>query len=431
MKSWAASFGFVAVVFALLCAPLLVSRQAGGYADDEDLYYVPAIQQIRAHWPALDLTRDALSALSPGYPYVLATVSFVTGVERIPLRLVTWILSLGLLVLLWRQFPPTAATLGVAALLPLACSNFFVKSASWIVTDNPALLCVTGVLAVTLLSHERRSGWVAGSLAGTATFLRQLHVWTVVPLALRAFSEARTGGHARTWMASLLIPLAVLGLLVAHWHGLVPPAWQNAVALQGSVPAAPLCYLISVFFILGIFYRCGLSSESPGGDWRSPWVGFGAVLGLLIAAIGPTNYDRAAGRWGGYLWSASDSLPMLGHRSLMFLVLAPLGAALLAVMTRQLARQADATVAWLWLGSFLGWAATSVANRLAYHRYYEPTILIFLILWAVLLARGSSAPAGRRVRWLHVLALLQVGITLATAHYNTYGRAMLAAFRSH
>ncbi len=33
----------------------------------------------RAHWPALDLNRDALSAVSPGYAYVLATVSLVTG----------------------------------------------------------------------------------------------------------------------------------------------------------------------------------------------------------------------------------------------------------------------------------------------------------------------------------------------------------------
>lgn len=428
MKPGVSSFGFVALVFLLLCAPLIFSRQAGGYADDEDLYHLPAVRQIRAHWPGLDLNRDALSAISPGYHYVLATVSLVTGPGRIPLRLVTWALSLGLLWLLWRLFPPGTAALGAAALLPLACSNFFIKSASWIVTDNPGLLCVTGVLAVTFFPSGRDRGWRGGLLAGAATFLRQLHVWTVVPLALRCRQVMPADKKIHAWrLVPLLVPLGVLGLLAWHWHGIVPLAWQNAVSLQGSSPVASLCYLLAVFFLVGIFYHLALAQSDHVGDWRRAATWQAAAAGLLLGLLGPTEYSMPAGRWGGYLWSLSTHLPVLGNRSLLFLILTPLGAALLAVMTRQLARQSQPATAWLWLGSFLAWAATSLASRLAFHRYFEPTILIFLILWVLLVVRGPLALPGVRVRRLQALAVIQGVITLATAHYQTYGRGLLTA----
>jgi hypothetical protein len=429
MKAWPSSLGFVALVFFLLCLPLVLSTRAGGYADDEDLYHLPAVRQIRAHWPALDLNRDALSAVSPGYAYVLATVSLVTGPSRLALRGVTWGLSLALLVLLWRAFPAATAGMAAASVLPLACSNFFVKSASWIVTDNPALLCVAGALTMVFLRPGLRDQWLGGLSAGAATFLRQVHVWAAVPLGLRAVQEIRANPHSRWRVRALLpalIPLGVLGLLAARWHGLVPLAWQSAVALQGGLPVTPLCYLLAVFFLLGVFYQLALPPENPWIEACSRPVLAAGALGLVVALVGPTNYDVAAGRWGGYLWSATPHLPVVGQRSVLFVILTPLGAALLAVMSRRLARQSGAGVAWLWLGSFLAWAATSLSNRLVFHRYFEPTILVFLIFWSLLLLRSPvPSPAIRPVR-LYALAVGQGLITLATAHYQTYGQAFLA-----
>ena len=428
MKPRFSSFGFVALVFSLLCLPLVLSTSTGGYADDEDLYHLPAVRQIREHWPALDLNRDALSAISPGYPYVLATVSLVTGIHRLTLRLVTFALSLALLALLWRLYPPASASLAVAALLPLACSNFFIKSSCWIVTDNPGLLCAAGALAAAFLLTGRRGGWIGGLAAGAATFMRQVHVWTLFPLTIHALQQINspTAPKPRALLlVPLLIPLAVLGVLVAHWHGLVPPAWQSAVALQGSVSATPLCYLLAVFFLLGVFYQLALPAEDRRADWRSASTLGAGAIGLVLVLISPTDYNVPTGRWGGYLWSAAAHLPAFGSRSILFLVLTPLGAALLGVMTRRLARQAGSGLAWLWLGSLLAWAATTLSNRLVFHRYFEPTILIFLIFWILLMVRGVSSPPVFRLTRLHALALAQVLITLATAHYQTYGRALL------
>ena len=175
--------------------------------------------------------------------------------------------------------------------------------------------------------------------------------------------------------------MAVLGLLISQWHGLVPPIWQSAVALQGPLTATPLCYLLSVFFLLGAFYHFAVSDDTRWADWRGRPTWIAAALGLLVVLFSPTDYNVPSGRWGGYLWWASNRLPVIGHGSLLFVLLAPAGAALLAVMTRRLVRQAGSRLAWLWLGSFLAWAATALSNRLVFHRYFEPTILVFLVFW--------------------------------------------------
>ena len=424
MKPGLSSFAFVTLVFALLCFPLVFSTRTGGYADDEDNYYLPAVRQIRDHWPALDLTRDALSAVSPGYPYLLATVSFATGPGRVALRLVTWGLSLALLGLLWRLFPSAASIVATAALLPLACSNFFVKSASWIVTDNPALLCATGALAAVFLLPSSRGGWLGGLAAGAATFLRQVHVWTAFPVALRAVPRFRPKQAPRSPVRALLpalIPLAVLGLLAARWHGLVPPQWQEAVALRGPLTGAPLCYLLAVFVLLGAFYQWALPTDGAWTDWSARPTLIAGAAGLVLILANPSNYDMPAGRWGGYLWSAAAHLPVIGQRSLLFVMLVPAGAALLAVMTRRLARHAGSGLAWLWVGSFLAWAATALSNRLVFHRYFESTILVFLVFWVLLLIRAQPGLPAFRANRLYALALAQGLITLATAHYQTYG----------
>ncbi len=120
--------------------------------------------------------------------------------------------------------------------------------------------------------------------------------------------------------------------------------------------------------------------------------GLAGGVGLVLVLLSPTDYNLPAGRWGGYLWSAASRLPVFsGHLRPVPRPHAALGAALLAVMTRRLAHQAGAGVAWLWLGmSFLAWVATTLSNRLVFHRYFEPTILIFLIFWILLMVRGVT-----------------------------------------
>jgi hypothetical protein len=397
-------------------------------ASDEKAYHLLAVRQIRAHWPKLDLDRDSVSAISPGYHYVLAGLSFITGDGRRSLRFVTWSVSLALLWLLWRLFPVTRRELALAALLPLAFSNFFVKSASWIMTDNPALFCTAATLALCFRGSDR-SVWASAALAGTATFFRQMNVWTAFPVAFQTFSKETKSKRCLAILASLL-PLAVVSVLIWHWHGVVPPSWQNRTYQSDRTSAsAAVCYILSVFFVLGIFYWLAIPSENRRQGNVSRWALLGgAGGGLLLALASRTDYNVEAGRWGGYLWEAAARFPLLGGRSVVFIVLAPCGGALLAIMTSALVRCGGRQMAALWLGSYGAWAATFLPNRQIFHRYYEPNTLMFLIFWLILFLRHSPDATFKRPLPLLALGAAQLTITFCIVYPETYGRPL---FRSH
>jgi hypothetical protein len=293
-----APFLWVALLFAGLCLPLVWSDRTTNYTSDEDLYHLPAVRQIRAHWPALDLRRDSLSATAPGYHYLLATLSLVTGSERRPLRLATFAVSLALLGLLWGLFPREHAVLGAAAVLPLAASNFFVKSASWIVTDNPALLAMTATLALILLAPRPCTTAWAGGMAAVTVFVRQMYAWLVAPILLRVWFDCRGGrdGARWTWALAALPPLGIVGLLAIAWGGLVPPGWRDVVHdPAGTNPAAPLAYGLAVLGLLGGFYYFVMAQANWRRDFGRWSTRIGAGLGLALTLAGPT-YSFDAGR---------------------------------------------------------------------------------------------------------------------------------------
>jgi hypothetical protein len=412
----------VALLFAALCLPLVWSNRTSNYTYDEDQYHLPAVRQIRAHWPGLDLRHDSLSATAPGYHYLLATLSWVTGSDRRPLRLVTFAVSLALLGLLWVVFPREHAVLGASAVLPLATSNFFVKSASWIVTDNPALLAMTATLALILLAPRPAATAWAGGWAAAAVFIRQMYAWLVAPILLRVWFDRRSGrdGARWTWALAALPPLAVVGLLAIAWGGLVPPAWHEAHYPAGANPAAPLVCGLAVLGGMGGFYYCALART----NWRTDFGGWsariGAGLGLALALAGPTTRSMPAGRWGGYLWDLAEHLPAPAGRSIVFLGLAPLGGAIAGVLFERLRVESGHATAWLWLASYTAWLLSYAPNRLVFQRYFEPATLVFLVFWLLLILRARPE---RHPAWcgpLGVLAVAQVMITLLTAHYRVF-----------
>jgi hypothetical protein len=418
------TFLWVALLFSALCLPPLLSGRRSNFTSDEATYYLPAIKQIRAHWPALDLQRDSLSATAPGYQYLLATIALVTGVHRVPLRLATFAASLVLLWLLWRSFPLRQRPLATAAILALACSNFYVKSASWIVTDNAALLAMTGALFSLLLSSANSvaaTAW-SGVLGAAATFIRQIDVWLAVPMAWRAWCQHMSGrGRTGLWiMAAPLAPIVVLALLIIAWHGVVPPRWAAVHYPRGVNFAAPLVYELAITGCLGGFFCVTVA----GSEWRknlgNRWAAVGAGVGFILALAGATSPSVPAGRWGGYFWVLAGLLPAPAGRSIVFLLLAPLGLWLAVTMFHHLKAAAGAKTATSWAGSGLMWAISNAANREVFQRYFEPAILIFMILWLALIVRNR--PDTQPVRWtpLAMLAVGQFGLTVITVHYQVF-----------
>ena len=419
MNSHTRAFLGVAVLFAALCLPLILT-QGGGYSYDEANYHIPAILQIRSHWPRLDIERDSLSATPPGYHYFLATLSLVIGQGRLNLRLVNWGVSLALLGVLWWRFDARRRNLALMGILPLLASNFFVKSASWVVTDNAALLGTAVVLLGALADTQGPPTWAQGVVAAATTFVRQTCVWLAAPIAFRAL---RLRGWSRLQVLASLMPILVLGFLYSRWEGMVPRVWRTA-AVQGGGTAnglAAIAYILTVFFLLGAAYFCVVSAK---GDWRldlcGKWAAIGSVLGILAAVGGPNDFDRSAGRWGGYLWALIAAIPAAFHRSVFLMVMAPLGGALLGAMCASLSRRAGRARAAIWAGSYGAWAATYLPNRQVFQRYYEPATLIFLILWLALSTDGLPAVRIRRMWPLAGVSLVQLAITFLFAYGRTF-----------
>jgi hypothetical protein len=419
----AISLGLVLLLFCAACLPLSLSSRHGNFADDEQSYYLPSVEQIAAHWPSLDLAAASASATSPGYSYFLAGISKLTGSDPRTLRLITIGLSAATLLVLALMFRAPAGMAGCVAILPLAASNFFIKSASWVVTDNAALFWMCASLyALWRCSDNPKWALPAGASAAAAIFVRQLHAWLVVPIGCVAVASAgasKAGLSVSTrvmaWLA-LIPPVAVLLWLYHAWGGLVPPRWQGVH--DAGLHLASVACALSVFAGLGTFYF--LSVELPSGALRRRLgreSAVGGAAGLLLGVVARNGMDRAEGRWGGYFWMLVQHTPTLWGRSVLVVAGSILGGMLLGAMARHLRETAGTALAWLWLVSVLSWLAACGLNRLAFQRYFEPPILVFLISWLALVCRGSEGKeCPVRYLPLAILVAAELVITVATVH---------------
>ncbi|MCW5550907.1 MAG: hypothetical protein KIS67_01950 [Verrucomicrobiae bacterium] len=421
MKAYKASMVFAPLamvgLFLILTVPVIEFGEAGTYDADETRYHYPTVQKILSKWPAVDLANDPDSAVSPGYHYFLATILHFAGGGIHTLRYVNLLFSLGVPLALFfyaRRF--TADWQVCLMLLPLVSSNYLVKAACWVVTDNAALLLA--VITLLLLFSGRDSSkqlCAAGGVAALATFTRQLHVWLAIPIAVSGVffvSKTRTFSRLVLAVAAGFAPLVILVILYQAWNGFVPPAWES---MSVKLSLCPIAYILSVFAIFGVFFVPFQSVRQAGAWLVDLRVQLAAAFGLATAVLTPTSYSHAEGRWGGYLWEVARHLPVIWDRSVLFAAAAPVGAALVAIMFIEIKRTGATREAFLWIASVAGWGVSFVINRQVFHRYYEPMVLAFLLI-AVFQLHTSASPKPMKLplRRMMALGVMQIIITAAT-----------------
>jgi hypothetical protein len=215
------------------------------------------------------------------------------------------------------------------------------------------------------------------------------------------------------WAAASCFPILIVAGLYSAWGGIVPPQWNRLYV--GSISPVPIAYILSITTLLGSFYY----ALYPGAvAIRSAlWVP-ALALGVGLAASAPTTYGRIFGHWGGYLWELVRILPAPLDRSIVFMLLAPIGVVLVIGFYRGIRAMGHHQQALTWLISILAWSASFLPNRLIYQRYYEPMILIFCAL-AVAMSATIKLGNGQRLLLL-ALTVIQVAITFATAWWRTF-----------
>ncbi len=398
---------------------------AGRGAWDATVYHEPLVRALADTWPRFDLA-DPLSATTPGYHIVLATLDAIGIGSTASLRLASALIGSTLIAMLcaWcvRRVRPLDAFL---LALPIAASIYTFQASAFILPDNLAWIGVLVILACCLRDPPGFRPLIVASIALPAlVFTRQVHLWAAAPIWLAAWLGVRdtTPGlfaspASRIPRTATAVALTVPGFLVVgwffrHWGGAVPPRFQGD--MSGGNPATPAFILL----------QCSILAVGFG-PWILPGVlslirdhGRVALLaiaiGLALAIAPDTSFDRDAGRYSGW-WALARVTPDIGGRlNTAMLLLAPLGALVVAGSLSGLTHRAR----WTLLGALVAFAAAQSATAYAWQRYHEPFLIVLFAL-----ASASQPPHLRRTPFaaLRVPAMLVFCAGLAWISISAIG----------
>ena len=383
---------------------------------DERTWHMPAVAQISAKWPALDLVSDCLSASPPGCHWILAGLSKITGGGTNTVRIWNACFGIGLIGLIAVWLARRLETIDAALLTGgFAASNFVVKSAAWVLTDNAGLVFATASL---LLMFSSRGGKDKGGLllsvgATLSIWMRHIQAWILAPLCLHCYFSApkQSGFLARlTRCAWCLLPIVSLILFFASWRGLVPPQWRSASVGMTLCPQSYTLTMAGLFlpFLMPLRYL-----RFTHWKHEKHWLLIAGLVALSITLVTPTAYNFEQGRWGGYVWAIAARFPVLAERSIFFMVMAPVGAVLWMLLWRGVQREVGQVQGNLWGIACVAWLASLLVSRLVFQRYYEPMFLV-LTLIGVALAQGKQSRGVDKLR-VSLFLLVQIAITVHTA----------------
>ena len=415
----------IAAAFLALFLPAstvaLLGFNAGRGAWDATVYHEPFVRQLAADFPRFDLS-NPLTATTPGYHILLAGLSQIGLGSTLSLRLITALFG-GLLIAalaawLTRRVRPLDAVL---LSLPLAASIYTFQASAFILPDNPAWLLVFLIIALCLRDPPGLGRLaLAAALTALLVFTRQVHLWAAGVVWLAAWlGVTRTDPGLFTHLPrriprtlaafSITLPaVAIVAWFIHHWGGLTPPRFQGD--MHGGNPATPAFILVQIVVLAIGFGPWLLPAVLRAARDHAAILLAAAALGLLLALIPATTTEPAAGRYSGW-WAVNAKAPVLfGRNSTLFLILAPIGAMLIAGPLLALPHRAR----WTLLGALTAFTLAQSATFFSWQRYHEPFLILFLAMLA-----GLQPPELRRTPFarlrapaMALLCLLLVAISV-------------------
>lgn len=427
----------VALFLALTWPAILSGREGTSEAYDQRHYHEPVIEKIVEQWPHPDFV-NYRSATTPGYHLLMATIKRYLTDSPIIVRLISNLFSLGFLLVVFgcalRYATPWQALMLV---MPLACSTYLLAGSIWLTTDNLGWLFVSVALGAAVMSKPTAARFALGGIAVLAvTFVRQIHIWTAAPVALAALLQSplanslpktlRHDDHnqQQTWLpliaAGFFIAaaFALLGAFVLAWGGLTPPAFTEQHARGPNLATIPLT--LSLVGVFGMFFLPAFGGYREAFAFRSRTVVLVAIAAAVLCMLMPTSYAFDDGRRGGPLWHIVRLLPVFADRSIVFPLLAAVGALVLLQAWRSVVAAGNRQPAMILLLGMLGWVLAQSMNFQAWQRYCEPIILVMLIWLAALAQPHQTERAANRAAlpqrwWIGPIALSIVQFSLTAA----------------
>ncbi len=448
---WLATL-LIGVLLVPAAALWVIGWTRGRAACDQYEYHLKAILKFAGELPRPDL-HDYLSATTPGYHLLMAVVARTVSQNPILLQVVAALMTVGLFLLLARMMSRAGLDrcrtwLELATLaLPCVASPYVFTSGVWLLPDNAGWLLAMIVVMTSMRYRQTSSTLMFGGLAlAVLVLVRQSHVWAAAPLLAAGWlsttrasdeglSDAVRQPGRRISMTLVAVfacvpAVVILAAFVRLWHGLTPPSFQvQHVVKNGSIINwATVPFILSLIAVFSLFF-VGWMWTGVERVWREsrPMVVLAAVGAAAWAAIPETTFlrePRSGGLWGIVGVMDGAGLSIAHHSSPLILVLAPLGAIMLAGWLAIVDDKRRGIVATA-VGAFI---AAQSANANCWQRYHEPFLLMLFALLAArygaaaieagTIRRGSALAAWRVAGPLALTALLAV----VTAGGMLYGR---------
>ncbi|GFE69604.1 hypothetical protein [Chroococcus sp. FPU101] len=387
----------IALIFIAIVIPGIIYDKSNSFqAIDQNYYHLPQVEIFVKDSMDFGKLYPSKTATTPGYHLALSWVAktFNHGqadANAFPVRLVNALFGLGLLLSVWWLIylgGNNNIANSTYLVLPFLFSYQFLGSSIWVMTDNASLLWVTLTLLLLILPISlNRDHWtlsLAGIFASLAVFYRQTHIWLIVPTLLRLLKSSTKQFNGWLYLLALLPACLVLGYFLALWHGLLPPEFVSEhISKSKQINWTVLPFVSSLFAIFSLFYTGYLVrelKEIKASELYGMLI-ISLIIGLSLAILFPSNYDKAAGRYGGWLWILVKSLPTVQDRSILFLFLSPLGTVLMSLWYKVTTFNKNSNDL-LILFSMIAWTIVGTSSMRTYQRYYEPLILITLAFLA-------------------------------------------------
>lgn len=377
-------------------------------AFDQKLYHLPVIREFARTWPRFE-TWDYLSATTPGYHIVMATVMKVCGDGTVPLQIVTALITGVMLWLLARDARTRLVPLAVAAVcVPIVASPYTLFPAAFILPDNMGWLGVAAMILMSLRPLTGRTLLASVVVLCGLVLTRQVHIWTVglfwlndwlgeeddptVPWPSSVFAKPFMRVNRTIGAIAFSVPaFVILYLFVQYWGGLVPQRFAEQIPpatlsrVMGSA-AAPM--VLSMLGAYSVFFG-GFLWQPLRTLWREhKGVLIGAaVVGVVLSVIPHTTADFDAGRRG-VLWSIGMKGPVYAGRSVVVTMLSAWGAVCAAAWLLACNRR-DRTIL---IAALVGFSVSQLPSQQLWHRYFDPFVLVMLVFFASRAARIEMRP---------------------------------------
>jgi hypothetical protein len=344
------------------------------FSYDEFEHHYPVILQFCKELPFPNI-KNYNSATAPLFHILFAIAGKITGTDIQHLRMINFLITILAVILLFKllidhfSLPYPVALLSC---LLFELSPYFFREAFVVMTDNlPVLWLVLFMNYYLKFKKDRMMQNYALSMffVMLLCLTRQTYLYILLPVTIDIIG-AKDLKHSRI-LLFLILFLSILPtlLLFVVWKGLTPPQFQERHTDSSLLNLKPILYGFSVLGFYALFIA-GKEIYRSFLNLKKIKIVCGILLGWALLVFFPLikiKHDF------GYLWHVAERLPSIHNSSIFFYVLLSIGVCIFLAIAHL---ENPPFFLILLLALFL----SEVPNKYFFQRYFDNSILIFLLL---------------------------------------------------